>query len=106
MVATQPKPTPKPEPDETDAVNTHAPPKPAGQNALTFGEKAVGLTFNPSGDPIVEEIKRGYAKLIDLYHMKRQSLMAGSEAHRLYAVAITTAQDAQMWGVKAATWKD
>ena len=73
---------------------------------LRFGEKAVGLTFNPSGDPIVEEIKRGYAKLIDLYHMKRQSLMAGSEAHRLYAVAITTAQDAQMWGVKAATWKD
>jgi hypothetical protein len=90
----------QPHTDEPD------PPKPTGPNNLTFGEKAVGLTFNPSGDPVVDELKREYAKIIDLCHMKRQSLMAGSEAHRLWCIAITEAQGAQMWAVKAATWKD
>ena len=32
---------------------------------MTFGEKAVGLTFNPSNDPTVEAIKRKCADLID-----------------------------------------
>ena len=35
------------------------------QRTLTFGERAVGLTFNPSGDPAVHECKAGFAKLID-----------------------------------------
>ena len=93
---------------EDDAAVIEAPPRatPMANRALTFGEKAVGLSFNPSGDPDVNEFKRLYAKIIDLCHAKRASLMQGSEAHRLYAVAITTAQDAQMWSVKAATWKD
>ena len=33
---------------------------------LTFGEKAVGLTFNPSGDDKVTKAKQLSAKLIDL----------------------------------------
>jgi hypothetical protein len=109
--APQPKPEPDPpEPGEPDdpAIQSQAPAA-AGQkprNNLTFGEKAVGLGFNPSADPTVDELKREFAKIIDLCHMKRQSLMGGSEAHRLWAIAITTAQDAQMWSVKAATWKD
>jgi hypothetical protein len=106
-MATQPKPNPKPDPDP-DPPEPGGEPKRGGpgQNNLTFGEKAVGLTFNPSGDPIVNELKREYAKIIDLCEMKRQSLMAGSGAHRLWSIAITEAQAAQMWGVKAATWKD
>ena len=28
------------------------------ERELTFGEKAVGLTFNPSGDPTVKRLKR------------------------------------------------
>lgn len=32
---------------------------------MTYGEKMVGLTFNPSGDPNVIEIKKLYAKIID-----------------------------------------
>lgn len=120
-MATKPKPAPEPEPepeepdpDVNDAAEAkHAPnykpgetKPPPGANNLTFGEKAVGLTFNPSADPIVDELKRGYAKIIDLCHMKRGQLMAGSDAHRLWSIAITEAQAAQMWAVKAATWKD
>jgi len=116
--APQPKPDPDPPEPGDPAVKmtppqyqeggSHAEPKRGGpgQNNLTFGEKAVGLTFNPSGDPIVNELKREYAKIIDLCEMKRQSLMAGSGAHRLWSIAITEAQGAQMWSVKAATWKD
>jgi len=33
--------------------------------APTFGEEAVGLTFNPSGDMAVHKCKAGFAALID-----------------------------------------
>ena len=33
---------------------------------LTFGEKMVGLTFNPSGDATVTKLKKGFAELIDI----------------------------------------
>jgi len=71
----------------------------------TFGEKAVGLTFNPSGDPQVNEIKREFAAIIDRLNTLREA--AGkSEAGRLLSVAITEAQGAQMWAVKGVTWQD
>lgn len=31
----------------------------------TFGQKAVGLSFNPSGDDAVSTAKTDYAKIID-----------------------------------------
>jgi len=71
---------------------------------LTFGEKAVGLTFNPSGDERVQRLKVMYAAIIDeLFAMDDGS---GSGQARLASVAITEAQGAQMWAVKAATWRD
>lgn len=70
----------------------------------TFGEKAVGLTFNPSGDPAVHKLKALYAEIIDLCNDARGA--DRNERARLYSVAITEAQTAQMWAVKAATWKD
>ena len=120
-MATKPKPTPNPDPPEPDdddiasevMTPTNAPnykpgdaKPPAGANNLTFGQKAVGVTFNPSGNPDVDELKRRFALIIDQCHLRRQSLMAGSDAHRLWSIAITEAQGAQMWAVKAATWKD
>ena len=33
---------------------------------MTFGEKAVGLTFNPSGDAKVQLVKQLFAQIIDL----------------------------------------
>ena len=71
--------------------------------ALTFGEKAVGLIFNPSGDQTVHELKEAYAKVIDILNNMRSDR---SEKARLASIAITEAQGAQMWAVKAATWRD
>lgn len=64
----------------------------------------MGLTFNPSNDPIVQNIKELYAKIIDLCNEARGQ--DRNERARLFSVAITEAQGAQMWAVKAATWKD
>lgn len=72
---------------------------------LTFGQKAVGLTFNPSGDDMVTGIKQNYASIIDVMNELR-SLSESPEQKRLASVAITEAQTAQMWAVKALTWKD
>lgn len=75
------------------------------QNELTFGEKAVGLTFNPGGDPAVHECKRKFAEVID--HMNALRLNSDSaEVKRMASIAITEAQGAQMWAVKALTWRD
>lgn len=71
---------------------------------LTFGQKAVGLTFNPSGDPLVHDIKLASAHFIDLMNILRETTQ-DPERKRMCAIAITEAQTAQMWGVKAATWK-
>jgi hypothetical protein len=72
---------------------------------LTFGEKAVGLSFNPSGDPDVVKLKQAAADFIDVCQTLREATQS-SEKKRMYSIAITHAQDAQMWGVKSVTWKD
>jgi hypothetical protein len=74
------------------------------QRELTFGEKAVGLTFNPSGDPAVNACKAAFAILINQMNDLR-SLTEDPEVKRMASVAITEAQTAQMWAVKAITWR-
>jgi len=70
----------------------------------TFGERAVGLSFNPGADPLVASLKRLYADTIDALHAMREAT-GDPEVKRMCAVAITEAQTAQMWAVKAITWK-
>lgn len=72
---------------------------------LTFGQKAVGLTFNPSNNGDVDEVKRLYADVIDGLDVLRNKDVS-PEKKRLASIAITEAQTAQMWAVKAITWKD
>jgi hypothetical protein len=72
---------------------------------VTYGEKAVGLTFNPSGDDDVTRLKRLYAEIIDICDGLRTVASRGEKA-RLYSIAINEAQTAQMWAVKAVTWRD
>lgn len=74
------------------------------ERELTFGEKAVGLTFNPSNDPIVQGVKEQFAAIIDSLHNQREAATSG-EVKRMLSVAITDAQSAQMWAVKAITWQ-
>lgn len=74
---------------------------------LSFGEKAVGITFNPGKNEKVESIKRKFADVIDELHNMKDP--GDSERHpekiRMLSIAITEAQTAQMWAVKAATWQ-
>lgn len=79
------------------------PPENTQERELSYGEKAVGLTFNPSGDEKVQEVKELYAKIIDLCNGMITS--ESGEKNRLLKVAITEAQTAQMWAVKGVTWK-
>lgn len=67
----------------------------------TFGEQAVGLGFNPSGDEKVTKLKEHYAAIIDILNDDRGENR--DERARLASVAITEAQGAQMWAVKAVT---
>ena len=71
----------------------------------TFGERAVGLSFNPSNDDLVGSIKLRFAHLIDSMNELRAG-SASPEVKRLASIAITEMQGAQMWAVKSATWKD
>jgi len=76
---------------------------------LTYGEKAVGLSFNPSGNADVEKMKGFYAAIIDhLDDLRNSHLTRGDnpEMVRLCSIAIAEAQTAQMWAVKAITWRN
>lgn len=70
---------------------------------LSFGEKAVGLTFNPGGSHEVHNCKMEFAHVIDRMNYLR-SQTDDPEVKRMASVAITEAQTAQMWAVKAITW--
>lgn len=75
--------------------------------AQTKGEYRVGISFNPSGDDLVTQIKRQAADLIDLIDAipsDRESEV-GNERGRLKALAQTEIESAAMWAVKAATKK-
>lgn len=72
---------------------------------LTFGQKAVGITFNPGGNPQVDRVKQHYANIIDgLEELRKEST---SDIQKEF---IKQAYDAaivgQMLAVKAITWKD
>ncbi len=70
---------------------------------LSYGEKAVGISFNPGGNETVNAIKRKAADLIDEIHNLRES-SDDSEVKAQTTLAIRRIQEGQMWGVKAATW--
>lgn len=74
---------------------------------MTRGEFCVGITFNPSSNNEVDEIKRKAADLIDAVDAitdgSQHGEAAGAERTRLKALARTDIESAAMWAVKAAT---
>lgn len=70
---------------------------------LTFGQKQVGFSFNPSGNPEVGIIKELAAGLIDQLDVARNTTTDPNKK-RLYSEAITNIETGCMFGVKAATW--
>jgi len=73
-------------------------------NELSFGSKACGVSFNPGGHVIVNDIKQQFAEIVDTLHGHREA-STNPEVKRMLSVAITEAQTAQMWAVKAVTWQ-
>lgn len=73
---------------------------------LTFGQKAVGLSFNPSGDDQVTKAKGFIAFAIDQMNDFRNNPNTCQGAKRHASTAITELESAQMRMVKALTWKD
>lgn len=69
----------------------------------SFGGKAVGLHFNPSGKLAVQVIKIDCAELINEINQTKTDA-TDPEVKRMCSLAITHLQEAQMWAVKALTW--
>lgn len=72
---------------------------------LSYGGMACGVDFNPSGDPAVAHLKAAFANIIDHLDLARATVPMSAEQKRLLSIAITEAQGAQMWAVKAITYK-
>jgi hypothetical protein len=77
------------------------------QRPLTYGEQAVGLTFNPGGSQEVNNIKRACADTIDVLNDQRQKAKDENNGEKIaqFTLAIREIQGGQMWGVKATTWQ-
>jgi len=79
---------------------------------MTFGEKAVGLTFNSSGDVKVHKAKQLMAEALDLLKESEQEKtdngkkMQAWEANVFRTNAFTKIIDAKMALVQYITWKD
>jgi hypothetical protein len=69
----------------------------------SLGAHRVRETFNPSGNDMVDKIKRYTADLIDLCNDNDNG--DNPEEVRLWKLAMTHYEDAAMWAVKAATTK-
>ena len=53
------------------------------ENELTFGEKAVGLTFNPGSRTDVDECKRGFAAEIDRMNNLREDAFRNEDSEKV-----------------------
>ena len=93
--------------------------EPTAERELTFGEKLVGLTFNPSGDPKVQRAKEICAELADLIrnnsfesHNKLYNLLTSEQESKFYEIKNNLLNNtyceilnAQMNAVKVLTFK-
>lgn len=77
------------------------------QTELSFGQKAVGITFNVSALPEVDAIKSLSSNLIDELNSQRDKAKEENNGEKIaqFTLAIRSIQEGQMWGVKAATWR-
>lgn len=81
------------------------------EQELTFGQKAVGLTFNPSGDDKVAKAKQLFADVIDIMCPNGGGDIINGEFNlslhwTLRQIAFSAIIAAQMAVVKYLTWKD
>lgn len=72
---------------------------------MTFGEKLVGLQFNPSNDDKVSKAKKLCAELMDLVNEERQNRETTQLESYLYNHTVGEILNAQMNVVKLLTLK-
>ena len=68
-------------------------------NTMTLGEKRCHISFNPSADDKIGTFKRMMADAIDFMNNELKST-TDSEAIRVFAIAMTELETAQMYGVE------
>jgi hypothetical protein len=68
---------------------------------MTKGEERVRVSFNPSSNNTVDELKKAAAELIDMCEDLKDPQT--SEKNRCLELAQTAVEDAAMWAVKGAT---
>ena len=75
---------------------------------LTFGQKAVGLTFNHGEGVIWEQINQAKQTCADGIDLMKSIIDSDGKSERaaLATIAYRKLQQAQMDMVKAITWKD
>lgn len=78
---------------------------------LTFGQESVGVNFNPSQNPDVDEAKELSAKLVDLVEKKFSKIIEESRpptwrTNVLRTAAFNAAVACSMAVVKFLTWDD
>ena len=100
---TSPNYTPASGPETLGTLPDLGPVAPNIGRELTFGEKAVGLNFNPGQNPAVHRAKQNAAFCIDQLNDLRNET-TDPEVNLMCSTAITYYQTAQMWVVKAITW--
>lgn len=75
---------------------------------LTYGQKMVGLSFNPSGKDDVTRVKQLYAEIIDILNNDAiaRNLNGQPDTAELFTYTKMQALSAQMIAVKQLTWKN
>jgi hypothetical protein len=78
------------------------------EEQLTPGGIAVGLSFNPSGDEIVNQIKKNCANVFDLVEISvpaDDGTIENARKRKMRDSALEAIITAQMWAVKVVTLK-
>lgn len=75
------------------------------EDEKTLGQKLTGWKPTGYGKQEVYDIKGDYAAIIDKMD-KLRSETDSPEVKRMASVAITSAETASMWAVKAITWSE
>lgn len=73
---------------------------------MTAGEIAVGLTFNPSNNPKVQELKELFAKAFDIVEQSvpaDDGTVETARKRKMRDAALHEVVTAQMWTVKVVT---
>lgn len=79
------------------------------ESELTPGQKAVGITFNPSGDETVNRLKTLFAEVFDIVEKSvpaDDGTIPTARKRKMRDAALHEIITAQMWSVKVVTLKD